>query len=79
MGIKAFKRAGFLFPLAFPLIATMLLFMVIVIISDISLIFRPGPPKSSLKPWMVKRQFSFIYGKKVLTGNPMPCNIVRRG
>jgi hypothetical protein len=77
MGIGAFNRAGALMSL--PLIATMFIFMVIVIISDLSLIFRPGPPKSSLKPWMVKRQFYFAYGKKVLTSNPISCNIVHRG
>jgi hypothetical protein len=76
MGWKAFKTGPLL---SLPLIATMFIFMVIVIISDLSLIFRPGPPKSSLKPWMVKRQFYFAYGKKVLTSNPISCNIVHRG
>ena len=65
MGTKAFKRAGVL--LSFPLIVTMLIFMVIVVIADLSMILFPRRPSSSIKPWMIKRQFSLLYGKKLLT------------
>jgi hypothetical protein len=63
MGWKAFKTGPIL---SLPLIATMILFMVIAIISDLSMIRNPKPPGSSLEPWMVNRQFSFLYGKKVV-------------
>jgi hypothetical protein len=76
MGWKAFKTGPLL---SLPLIATMILFMVIAIISDLSLIRNPKPPSSSLQPWMVNRQFSFLYSKKVLTRKTLSCNIVHRG
>lgn len=73
MGTRAFKRAGVL--LSLPLIATMLIFMVIVVVSDLSMILFPRRPTNSVKPWMIKYQFSLLYNKKLLTSDSERCNI----
>jgi hypothetical protein len=73
MRTKAFRRAGVL--LSLPLTATMLIFMVMVVVSDLSMILFPRRPGSSLKPWMVKYQFSLLYNKKLLTSDSDRCKL----
>jgi hypothetical protein len=77
MGTRAKNHAGVL--LSLPLMATVLIFMVIVVISDLSMILFPGTTNSSLRPWMVKHQFLLVYGRKDLTSRPLSCNVIHRG
>jgi hypothetical protein len=59
MGAMALKTAGVLY--SFPLLLTMILFMIIAVISNASRLFIDRDHNSNLQPWMVKYQFIFAY------------------
>lgn len=62
MGSWALRTFGVIYSL--PLLLTMVLFVIIATISNVSRIFILRDHNSNLKPWMVKYQFIFAYSKK---------------
>jgi len=62
MGAMALKTAGALY--ALPLLITMVIFMTVSLISNITRLFLNRSHNSNLSPWMVKYQFIIAYRQK---------------